>query len=1164
MKHRLQTLLKHKLQWLVLLTALLGVSQWVLGYQGTWLVGSWDNHSAWTNIQDNSTKITLTAGTTYSFDLRRKWDDDQSQYHQFGCENCNAGDGVQFNTYYKSGIDNKVRITATTTGEYEFKRTGWSGDAPQITVYFPAALTDHCVAGDGDSNWLNNQNWNNNYDANCLDSNGEITFYNVPYKSGGYTFAIVKKGAWSPAYRYAAYSTSSPTSLASGDAVADKNDEDHNVKITLKNGGGNKNITIKFDGTHIYVITTAACTKPTAVSPSASSSSVTLDASVSNALPSKSVTLSAGTTGGSGFTYSWSVLPTNNASFYATNVASPTLTFTREGQYTATLAAGCSSDTRSGSTTVTVLPNYLYIVGPLVNSTENPANWDNGESLTRTVSGSDIIYTRSWTSLWGSSNTNNKMFGIRHIQNYGGTAGSMVAQYSYDSSVTGVEINKTSGNITPTITYNAGDILILTVTYKGWNSTQSKPEYTYKLEKCVTAGVSSDPSGDAWSGCGSSAVANELSVVATGTSPSYQWHVSSTNNFTPSDGTAIDGATEASYTPAFADISGGRLDTDYYYKCVVSVACGGGSTATSTQSGAHRWKTQINGCSISADESTVCSGTTVTFTFSGAGGVTKILQKSTNGGSSYSDEGSSTTENTLTDAPTNINSANATVKYRAMITAASGCVTYTEPVDVTVKALPRAGSNAITFNNGNKICFGTTTTATAPSDKFLPDNTSVSWTSQDADILTIGSSTGAVSTVAPGATDIVCHISGNGCPEATKSATVAVMPMPTTSITGADYQCVGTSATYDAESEAKSVTIGSTTYNGVYSYSWSVSGTGWSRTSATAATTPATFSVGSANGTITLIPTLTTSGTACTGTSVTKNVTVNATSAVGSISGAGAVCYNVSGKTLTLGSKTGDVTKWEKSTTSASTGYSDVANTTTTLSTGNLTQQTWYRVVVKSGVCDAVTSDPVTVPVTTVPAQPTFTSGDATVCSGVTGKTYTVSGTSGATYQWTATPGTGWTRTDSGTGTSATYTIGTANGTITATPKYTANGITCTGTAQTKSVTVNTTPTISLSGSGAKSATATYPWEYMTITATTTPSTVDVTWTKTFTGGSEPANSVTESGDHNHTYKIKSAITASPNSDHYTIKANGSNSGCAAAEAEYNVYINAAPAEVCN
>ena len=114
-------------------------------------------------------------------------------------------------------------------------------------------------------------------------------------------------------------------------------------------------------------------------------------------------------------------------------------------------------------------------------------------------------------------------------------------------------------------------------------------------------------------------------------------------------------------------------------------------------------------------------------------------------------------------------------------------------------------------------------------------------------------------------------------------------------------------------------------------------------------------------------------------------------------------------------------------------------------------------------------------------------------------------------------------------------------------------------------------PVIYLTGTGANGASATYPWEYMTITVDrgtgkTSPSDLDVTFTEepSFSSGTAPAHSVTITGtEGDKTYKLKSAKTVN-DAHYYSVKANGSNSGCAAAEAEYNVYINAAPAEVCN
>lgn len=99
-------------------------------------------------------------------------------------------------------------------------------------------------------------------------------------------------------------------------------------------------------------------------------------------------------------------------------------------------------------------------------------------------------------------------------------------------------------------------------------------------------------------------------------------------------------------------------------------------------------------------------------------------------------------------------------------------------------------------------------------------------------------------------------------------------------------------------------------------------------------------------------------------------------------------------------------------------------------------------------------------------------------------------------------------------------------------------------------------PDIAITGIGAKSENATYPWEYITLTATTNCSTV--TWDDAvFVGGSAPAYSESKNAK---TYMLKSAITARPDDDYYLIGVSGTYGGCNA-EAEYKIYINQAPAE---
>ncbi len=82
--------------------------------------------------------------------------------------------------------------------------------------------------------------------------------------------------------------------------------------------------------------------------------------------------------------------------------------------------------------------------------------------------------------------------------------------------------------------------------------------------------------------------------------------------------------------------------------------------------------------------------------------------------------------------------------------------------------------------------------------------------------------------------------------------------------------------------------------------------------------------------------------------------TVSPTTVAGSLSGSTTVCYGTNSTTLTLSGQTGDITNWESSTTSNFTSKTNVNNTSTTLTAQNLTSSTYYRPVIKSGACAAL------------------------------------------------------------------------------------------------------------------------------------------------------------------------------------------------------------------
>ncbi|HKB45618.1 MAG TPA: T9SS type A sorting domain-containing protein [Chitinophagaceae bacterium] len=137
-------------------------------------------------------------------------------------------------------------------------------------------------------------------------------------------------------------------------------------------------------------------------------------------------------------------------------------------------------------------------------------------------------------------------------------------------------------------------------------------------------------------------------------------------------------------------------------------------------------------------------------------------------------------------------------------------------------------------------------------------------------------------------------------------------------------------------------------------------------------------------------------------------ITVNPTSVGGSVAAAQTICSgNQPNSSVSLSGNTGTVVKWQKSTSSNfSSGVSDIASTSTTLSAaaiGVLTQDTWIRAIVKSGVCSETNSDAVKITVqqpissNTIAASQTICSGTAP--SGLTGSTPN-GGDGSYTYQW--------------------------------------------------------------------------------------------------------------------------------------------------------------------
>jgi gliding motility-associated-like protein len=129
----------------------------------------------------------------------------------------------------------------------------------------------------------------------------------------------------------------------------------------------------------------------------------------------------------------------------------------------------------------------------------------------------------------------------------------------------------------------------------------------------------------------------------------------------------------------------------------------------------------------------------------------------------------------------------------------------------------------------------------------------------------------------------------------------------------------------------------------------------------------------------------------------TATITVNPVSVGGTTTPHDTVCSGSNSGAITLSGQTGSVTNWESSTDGLT--WTNIANTTTTQSYTNLTTTTYYRAIVKSGVCASATSTPDTITVNSPTVGGTVNTS-ANVCYGNNTGTLTLSGHNGSILRW--------------------------------------------------------------------------------------------------------------------------------------------------------------------
>jgi hypothetical protein len=405
--------------------------------------------------------------------------------------------------------------------------------------------------------------------------------------------------------------------------------------------------------------------------------------------------------------------------------------------------------------------------------------------------------------------------------------------------------------------------------------------------------------------------------------------------------------------------------------------------------------------SISASATTVCSGTSVTFTATPInGGSTPTYQWKKNG-TNIGTNSNIYTDNGLVNSDQILCTLVSSLPCALTPNATSSTITMT--------VTPPSIGGSVT--GGTAICSGQTSGTLTLSGNT---GTITGWESSVSPFTTWTSITNTSSTYTSGAltqTTMFHAIVQNGsCAPATSSATTVTITSPSAggSVTGGSTICSGsTSGTLTLSGNTGTIT----------SWESSVSPfTTW--TSIT--NTSSTYTSGALTQT-TMFHAIVQNGSCASATSSATTVTVNPGSVGGSVTGGTTICSGATSGTLTLSGNTGTITGWESSV-SPFTTWTSITNTSSTYTSGALTQTTMFHAIVQNGSCTPATSSATTVTVNPGSVGGSVTGG-TTICSGATSGTLTLSGNTGTITSWesSVSPFTTWTTI---TNTSSTYTSG--------------------------------------------------------------------------------------------------------------------------------------------
>ncbi|MFY7910334.1 MAG: PKD-like domain-containing protein, partial [Emticicia sp.] len=415
---------------------------------------------------------------------------------------------------------------------------------------------------------------------------------------------------------------------------------------------------------------------------------------------------------------------------------------------------------------------------------------------------------------------------------------------------------------------------------------------------------------------------------------------------------------------------------------------------------------------------------------------------------------------------TTVSPSSTTNYYATCEIVARNCKSTVSIATVTVNPIPTVNSIL------NKIlCNGTNTTAISFTGSV--SGTIFNWTNSNPAIGLAASGTGNIAaftainlTNSPisGTITVTPSYTNNGvtCTGTAQTFTITVNPTPNVNPFTNQALCNGSQTTTIVMSGTVTGTVYDWT-NTNTNIGLAASGTG--NIAAFTATNSTNLPI---SGTITVTPSFTNGVLTCTGTPQNFTISVNPTPTVNSVASQ-TLCSGSTTTAINLsGAVSGTVYNWTNSNTAiglAASGSGNIAaftanNTGNTPITANIVVTPSYS---NNGITCVGASQNFSITVNPIPVVNSIT--DQTLCNGSQTSAVVFTGTvSGTIYNWINT-NTGIGLAASGSGNIGAFTA-TNNGTspifstITVTPSYTNNGITCTGLPQSFDITVNPTPAV--------------------------------------------------------------------------------------------------------